>query len=218
MTFDEILDAELDGLRRYAQVLTGDRQEAHDTLAEALIKVQSHWRRIEVLDRPLQYVRRVVTNQFLQERRSWSARMFRSMNPGSLPQPAPLGESEVRRVDDRSELHTLLASLPRQQRAAIVLRHYLDLQARPSDLQFAARLRTYDAPPPRAARFAGHQVTNFDNRDWAIPMSASTGSCLSYLGPNRSWVTAVVATCCTGPTQEWADVDLNVSDCMERVN
>lgn len=127
MTFDEFLDAELDGLRRYAQVLTGDRQQAHDTLAEALIKVQSQWRRIEVLDRPLLYVRRVVTNQFLQERRSWSARMFRSMNPESLPQPAAVGESEVRRVDDRSELHTLLASLPGQQRAAIVLRHYLDL-------------------------------------------------------------------------------------------
>ena len=82
MTFDEFLDAELDGLRRYAQVLTGNRQQAHDTLAESLIKVQSHWRRIEVLDRPLPYVRRVVTNQFLQERRSWAARMFRSMNPG----------------------------------------------------------------------------------------------------------------------------------------
>ncbi len=127
MTFDEFLDAELDGLRRYAQVLTGNRQQAHDTLAESLIKVQSHWRRIEVLDRPLPYVRRVVTNQFLQERRSWAARMFRSMNPESLPHSVRAGESEVGRVDDRSELHTLLASLPRQQRAAIVLRHYLDL-------------------------------------------------------------------------------------------
>ncbi|MET3804589.1 RNA polymerase sigma-70 factor (sigma-E family) [Nakamurella sp. UYEF19] len=125
MTFEEFLDNELDGLGRYARVLTGDRQQAHDTLAESLIKVQVHWRRIGQMDRPLAYVRRMVTNQFLEERRSWAARMFRTTSPESLPQM--VNSAAVGRVEDRSELHTLLGSLPRQERAAIVLRHYLDL-------------------------------------------------------------------------------------------
>ena len=128
MTFEEFLDAELDGLGRYARVLTGDRQQAHDTLAEALIKVQVHWRRIGQMERPLAYVRRIVTNQFLEERRSWAARMFRSMNPESLPELTPVGAgSGTGRIDDRAQLHALLATLPKQQRASIVLRHYLDL-------------------------------------------------------------------------------------------
>jgi RNA polymerase sigma-70 factor (sigma-E family) len=124
--FEEFLDAELDGLGRYARVLTGDRQQAHDTLAEALIKVQVHWRRISQMDRPLAYVRRIVTNQFLEERRSWTARMFRSMSPEALPESAS-APGGTGRIDDRSQLHTLLESLPKQQRAAIVLRHYLDM-------------------------------------------------------------------------------------------
>lgn len=125
MTFEQFLDAELDGLGRFAQVLTGDRQQAHDTLAESLIKVHAHWRRISVMDRPVPYVRRIITNTFLQDRRSWVNRMSQSMAPEDLPQ---LGISNpADRVDDRSQLHDLLGSLPRQQRTAIVLRHYLDL-------------------------------------------------------------------------------------------
>lgn len=126
MTFEDFLNAELEGLGRYAQVLTGERQEAHDTLAEAMIKVQLHWHRIGTMTHPLAYVRRIVTNQFLQNRRSWASRMLRPTSPEALPQQQ-VWDSGPQRVDDRSQLHVLLATLPKQHRAAIVLRHYLDL-------------------------------------------------------------------------------------------
>lgn len=126
MTFEDFLNAELEGLGRYAQVLTGERQEAHDTLAEAMVRVQLHWRRIGDMTYPLAYVRRILTNQFLQNRRSWASRMLRSTGPEAMPQ-LQAWDSGPQQVDDRSQLHVLLASLPRQQRAAIVLRHYLDL-------------------------------------------------------------------------------------------
>jgi len=125
VTFEEFLDAELDGLGRFTRVLTGNRQQAHDTLADSLIKVQVHWRRIGVMDRPLPYVRRIITNTFLQQKRSWVDRTFRSMSPEALPERSV--KPQDARVDDRSQLHWLLQTLPRQQRAAIVLRHYLDL-------------------------------------------------------------------------------------------
>jgi DNA-directed RNA polymerase specialized sigma24 family protein len=86
VTFEDFLNAELEGLGRYAQVLTGERQEAHDTLAEAMVKVQLHWHRIGVMTYPLAYVRRILTNQFLQNRRSWASRMLRSTGPEALPQ------------------------------------------------------------------------------------------------------------------------------------
>ena len=38
MTFEEFLSGELDSLRRYARLLTGNRDAAHDVLADALIK------------------------------------------------------------------------------------------------------------------------------------------------------------------------------------
>lgn len=125
MTFEEFLDAELTGLDRYSRVLVGDRQLAHDCLADSLIKVQLRWRKIGELDNPLAYVRRVVTNTFLDQRRSWAHRMLHLVGTEQLPeQPAP---SELRSLEDRAQLHALLQQLPRQQRAAIVMRHYLDL-------------------------------------------------------------------------------------------
>lgn len=125
MTFDEFLDRELDGLTRYARVLTGNRQEAHDMLADSMIKVQLHWRRIADLDNPLAYVRRVVTNTFLQQRRSWAQRMIHPS--GSTPPDHGDLDDRLSRVESRLQLHQLLELLPRQQRVAIVLRHYLDL-------------------------------------------------------------------------------------------
>ena len=45
-TFEAFLDAELDGLRRYAQLLTGNRHDAHDLLADTLVKAQMHWAKV----------------------------------------------------------------------------------------------------------------------------------------------------------------------------
>lgn len=125
MTFEEFLDAELDGLDRYSRVLAGDRQLAHDCLADSLIKVQVRWASIAGMDNPLAYVRRVVTNTFLDQRRSWAHRMLHLVAHDQLVQVAPA--SELSALHDRAQLHGLLQRLPRQQRAAIVMRHYLDL-------------------------------------------------------------------------------------------
>lgn len=125
LTFDEFLAAELDGLRRYAAVLTGDRQQAHDVLADALVKANTRWSRIGAMVHPLAYVRRMVTSTFTSERRRWSVRMIRPTRTGELPeQPLPDPTAEI---DDRAHMQELLAALPARQRAAIVLRYYLGL-------------------------------------------------------------------------------------------
>lgn len=125
VTFDEFVAAEFAGLSRYAAVLAGDRQRAHDVLADALIKAQLRWPRISAMAQPLAYVRRIVTSTYLSEQRRWSVRFIRPTRSGALPDaalPDPTGA-----LDDREHLSALLAALPPRQRAAVVLRFYLSL-------------------------------------------------------------------------------------------
>jgi RNA polymerase sigma-70 factor (sigma-E family) len=125
VTFDEFVAAELPALARYARALTGDRQHAHDALADALVAAQARWRRIGAMEFPAAYVRRIVTTTYLGQRRRWSARHIGLTPTGQAPDVALPDPSAS--VDDRDELRALLASLPRQQRAAVVLRYYLGL-------------------------------------------------------------------------------------------
>lgn len=125
MTFDEFLNAELTGLRRYATVLTGDPHRAQDVLADALLRAHTGWRRIGIMQFPAAYVRRMVTTQFLSETRRWSVRMIRPTRTGELPEVALPDPASA--VDDRAHLARLLAALPARQRAAVVLRYYLGL-------------------------------------------------------------------------------------------
>ena len=116
---------ELEGLTRFAAALTGNRQAAHDLLADSLIHVQVHWEQVEAADSPLAYVRRIVMNQFLSDKRSWAVRHVGLTRSGIVVQDVVNDRTAV--VDDRDELERLLGELPKQQRAAIVLRYYLDL-------------------------------------------------------------------------------------------
>jgi len=133
--FDEFLDAELPGLKRYARLLAGDREDGHDLLTDVLLGAHLRWSRIGGIDRPDAYVRRMITNQFLSDRRRWSFRMIKPTPTGELPDRA-LPRDETALMLERADLHDRLAALPRQQRAAVVMRYYLDL----SDAQIAAEL------------------------------------------------------------------------------
>lgn len=125
MTFDEFLNLELAGLRKYSAVLTGDPQRAQDVLADALLRAHTGWSRIGTMEFPAAYVRRMVTSEFLAEKRRWSVRMIRPTRTGELPEVLLADPASA--VDDRAHLAHLLAALPPRPRAAIVLRYYLGL-------------------------------------------------------------------------------------------
>ena len=65
MTFDEFAARHLPALLRYAAVLAGDRDLAQDIVQEVLARVHVRWSSISRLEVPEQYVRRMVTNEFL---------------------------------------------------------------------------------------------------------------------------------------------------------
>ena len=122
-TFDAFVLNHSSRLLQMAYLLTHDRGRAEDLLQTALMRAWPRWSRIDGDPEP--YVRRVMLNTYL----SWWRRRWNAETPThSLPEPA--GVDPHRSVDERDEMLRVLQTLPRQQRAVLVLRYYDDLSER----------------------------------------------------------------------------------------
>src|ERR1022692_33325 len=87
MTFEEFAAERLPDLLRFTGVLTGDRGIAEDLAQEVLIRAHARWHKIEKLDRPERYVRKMILNESLSwRRRSWRLVPSGSRFRGRLPQ------------------------------------------------------------------------------------------------------------------------------------
>lgn len=134
MEFDSFVRQEIPQLYRYARLLTGSSDTAHDVVAEVFLRVQGQWQRIGSTEYPVAYIRAMITNQFLQERRKWSFRMIAPTRWGVLPEvSAPDARAAI---EDRAQIDTLLRGLPARQRDGVAVRFRLDL----SDAEIAAEL------------------------------------------------------------------------------
>ncbi len=120
--FREFAVARGRSLRRTAYLLTGDHQHAEDLLQVTLTKVYLAWDRIREPSAAEAYARRTLVTTYTSwwRRRSWHERP----TDQAPDRPAP-DSSEA--LDDRTDLWRLLQTLPRQQRAVVVLRFYEDL-------------------------------------------------------------------------------------------
>ena len=125
VTYEEFADSRLGALLRYALMLTGDPHTAQDLVQETMVRVQLNWRRVDRSDSPDGYVRKILTNQFIELRRgSWLRRVLLRAEPDEVRAvPADHAAETV----ERDRIWTMLARLPRRQRAALVLRYYEDL-------------------------------------------------------------------------------------------
>jgi RNA polymerase sigma factor (sigma-70 family) len=124
LEFEQFVRAELVGFSRFAGVLVGDRQLAHDVLADALLAASRRWSQIGVMAAPAAYVRQIIVTTFLAERRKTMRRQtLPSADHTVLDRPSP---DATGRIVDRELLDGLLRRLPAQQRTAVVLRYYLD--------------------------------------------------------------------------------------------
>jgi RNA polymerase sigma-70 factor (sigma-E family) len=123
-TFEEFARSELPGLLRYAVMLTGDRELAQDLVQDVMVKAHSRWRRVAAADHPRLYVKTMVTRAFISWRRRWAVRNI------VLSDDSVDGEPErdhALSIVDRDDVWRRLATLPRQQRAVLVLRYYEQL-------------------------------------------------------------------------------------------
>ena len=122
-TFDAFVLNRSSRLLQMAYMLTHDRGRAEDLVQTALMRAWPRWSRIDGDPEP--YVRRVMLNTYL----SWWRRRWITETPtADLPEPG--GVDHHRSVDERDEMLRALQTLPRQQRAVLVLRYYDDLSER----------------------------------------------------------------------------------------
>ena len=56
VTFESFRDKYFETLSRYSAVLTGNRDEAHDVLADSLAYATLHWSKISGTENPYGYV------------------------------------------------------------------------------------------------------------------------------------------------------------------
>lgn len=111
---DGLYRAERDRLRRLAYLMTGRLHVAEEVVHDAFIRLQP---RLDRIDSPAAYLRAVVVNLCLEWRRRTA--LAREREP--RPERASADPPEI------DETWHLLARLPAEQRAVVVLRFYEDL-------------------------------------------------------------------------------------------
>ena len=122
--YRDFVAARLEPLRRAAYLLCRDWHTADDLVSITIGKVYRHWRRVRAADNVDAYVRGVLTHAWLDERR----RPWRREEPAAEPpERGTTAAPGAAAVAERLDLLTLLARLPRRQRAVVVLRFYCDL-------------------------------------------------------------------------------------------
>jgi RNA polymerase sigma-70 factor (sigma-E family) len=123
VTFEEYVRGRGPALVRLAVLLVGHRQLAEDLVQEVLARAYVRWERVVRADHPDLYLRRMLVNAHV----SWWRRRSSHETVG-LPEREEAGPSLVdTEVAERDALWRLIRTLPRRQRAVVVLRYYEDL-------------------------------------------------------------------------------------------
>ena len=119
--FDSWVAARGPALLRLAYVLTGNRADAEDVVQDALSRALPRWSRISTVEDPDAYVRRMVVNAHV----SWWRKVRRREVPVQTVRDGvvPAGPA----TEERDRLWRACKQLAPDQRIAIVLRFYEDL-------------------------------------------------------------------------------------------
>ena len=116
--FTDFVRAHSASLFRTAYLMTGDFQRAEDLLQTTLVRVYQHWPRVEAMEHPVGYARKVLASQAT----SWWRRRSSHESPVVLrDQPAwGYGSEEIA---EHERVWRAVLSLPPRQRAVTVLRY-----------------------------------------------------------------------------------------------
>ena len=121
-TFEEYAGSAWPSLYRYAYLLAGNHADAEDIAQQTLVKACRSWSRVERSDSPAAYLRQILTNTYLSQRRP-KARHLELLTDA----PPETENLKVTGPEHWMALWPHVKSLPPRQRAVIVLRYYEDL-------------------------------------------------------------------------------------------
>jgi len=159
--FDAYVAARLGALVSYAHLLTGNRHTAEDVVQAALARTAAGWHRIHDTSAPEAYVRKAIVNEFLNTRR------LRRWHEVPVADPDEQSSYDAfAAADDRDVMWSALATLPRGQRAVLVLRYYEGL----SEAEIAAVLGCAPGTvKSQAAKALAALRTRFDAQKESTP-------------------------------------------------
>ena len=135
-------------LLRAARLLAvGDEALAEDLVQTTLTKVYVAWPKVRRADDPVRYAHRMLTNAFIDEtRRAYRGR--ERLEAQSTEPRATVGEPDDPTV--REAVLTALEGLAPQQRAVVVLRHWLDLDVQATAQALGCSIGTVKSTNSRA--------------------------------------------------------------------
>ncbi len=120
--FTDFVRAHSGSLFRTAYLMTGDYQRAEDLLQTTLVRVYQRWPRVERMDWPVGYARKVLVSQAS----SWWRRRSSHESP-TLIRDQPTRQDQMEEVAEHERVWQAVLTLPPRQRAVTVLRYYEDL-------------------------------------------------------------------------------------------
>jgi RNA polymerase sigma-70 factor (sigma-E family) len=124
LSFDAWVEARVAALLRFAYLVTGSQHAAEDAVQSALTGACEKWGRVRRTTDPDAYVRRMVVNAHVS---SWRRAGRRELSVAEV-RPARVGPDLADAVARDDAVWRVCTGLPRQQRAAVVLRYYEDLE------------------------------------------------------------------------------------------
>jgi RNA polymerase sigma-70 factor (sigma-E family) len=125
--FSAYLAARQPALLRTAYLLTGSRADAEDLVQTSLAKLYLAWDRVREREAVDAYARRILLNEHHSLwRRAWRRR---ELPVEQVPEGDASSDAHVDAYDDGRDraLWTFVQTLPRRQRAVVVLRYYEEL-------------------------------------------------------------------------------------------
>jgi RNA polymerase sigma-70 factor (sigma-E family) len=123
LSFDAWVEVRAGMLLRFAFLVTGSQQAAEDAVQTALMRACERWSRLRRTDDPDAYVRRMIVNAHVSGWRRWGRRE----HSVAEVRVVEVGGDHADSVATAVTLWRACGRLPRQQRAALVLRYYEDL-------------------------------------------------------------------------------------------
>jgi RNA polymerase sigma-70 factor (sigma-E family) len=121
--FERYMVARQPSLLRTAYLLTGDRHSTEDLVQTSLAKLYLSWDKVQRRELVAGYVRRIMVNEHNSLwRRAWKRR---EVSTDVVPDHA--GVDDRHDHGERTALWEFVQTLPRRQRAVVVLRYYEDL-------------------------------------------------------------------------------------------
>jgi RNA polymerase sigma-70 factor (sigma-E family) len=123
VAFGEYVRSRSHALLRAAQAMTGNLADAEDLLQATLVKAYQSWERIDDQAALDTYVRRVMVNTHIS---GWRRQRVDEYPTDEIPD-SPMAEDATRDSDLHDVVQRAIDRLPRQMRAAVMLRFYDDM-------------------------------------------------------------------------------------------